>query len=234
MPLLIETEAGRYMTKLRGAAQGTAPLIAEIIVAELAEALGLSVPERILVQLDAGTPSDDRNDEVADLRHASVGLNLGFAYLEGARELRRDRRGLIDDASAVRILWLDWLVANVDRTWANPNILIHAGAPQLIDHGAALHFQYGWSDLTEESPTENHFDVTTHLFVELAPRAVEAHDALAAKLSRAIIDAAVAAVPSDFLESAGAALRPSPDAQRHRAHFAAFLWKRLKAPPAWD
>ncbi|HMR80511.1 MAG TPA: hypothetical protein PKD61_35625, partial [Polyangiaceae bacterium] len=68
----------------------------------------------------------------------------------------------------------------------------------------------------------------------LAPRAVEAHDALAAKLSRAIIDAAVAAVSSDFLESAGAALRPSPDAQRHRMHFAAFLWKRLKAPPAWD
>jgi hypothetical protein len=53
-PLVVETRAGVRIVKLRGAAQGTAPLVAEIIVAELAEAIGLAVPPRSLIELPAG------------------------------------------------------------------------------------------------------------------------------------------------------------------------------------
>ncbi|MCE9573429.1 MAG: hypothetical protein K8W52_09745, partial [Deltaproteobacteria bacterium] len=45
----IEVEAddgGRWLVKLRGAAQGPGALVAVFIVAELAEALGLRVPAR--------------------------------------------------------------------------------------------------------------------------------------------------------------------------------------------
>src|SRR5690349_4299148 len=62
-PVLVETEAGLQFTKLHGAAQGPGALVAEVIVAELAEALGLRVPERSLVRLDAGVESVDKNDE---------------------------------------------------------------------------------------------------------------------------------------------------------------------------
>ena len=48
-PVLIETDAGVFHTKLRGAAQAPASLVAEIIVGALADALELSVPARVLM-----------------------------------------------------------------------------------------------------------------------------------------------------------------------------------------
>src|SRR5688500_14402332 len=86
-PVVVETPGGRFVTKLRGAAQGPSALVAEVIVAELAERLGLPVPERVLIQLEQPIQTDDRNDELADLLAASVGQNLGFRWLESARVL---------------------------------------------------------------------------------------------------------------------------------------------------
>ena len=89
-PIVVETEAGACLVKLRGAAQGTGPLVAEIIVAEIAESLGLSVPARYLVELGADVDVPERDAELRDLMAASVGVNLGFAYLAGARDLDPD------------------------------------------------------------------------------------------------------------------------------------------------
>ena len=46
---------------------------------------------------------------------------------------------------AARTLWLDAFVANVDRSWRNPNLLVWHGDLWLIDHGAALYFHHAWS-----------------------------------------------------------------------------------------
>ena len=89
-PVVAETEEGRFLVKLRGAAQGTAALVAEVIVAELADALGLAVPRRALLHLDADVENADRDQELGDLLRASQGLNLGFRFLEGARVIGRD------------------------------------------------------------------------------------------------------------------------------------------------
>src|SRR3954469_17354086 len=83
-PVLVETDHGIIFTKLRGAAQCTGALVAEVIVAELAEALGLRVSARSLVELPPNLNSADENDELADLLRSSAGLNLGLSYLEGA------------------------------------------------------------------------------------------------------------------------------------------------------
>ena len=45
---------------------------------------------------------------------------------------------------AARVLWLDAFVANVDRTWRNPNLLLWHGGLWVIDHGAALYFHHAW------------------------------------------------------------------------------------------
>ena len=46
-PIVVRDDAGaRWLVKLRGNAHGAAPLVAEIIVGELAAALGLAVPAR--------------------------------------------------------------------------------------------------------------------------------------------------------------------------------------------
>ena len=115
-PVLVDTTGGRFVAKLVGAAQGTGALIAEIVVAELAEQLGLPVPERVLIEFETGTPSDDAGDELADLLAMSQGTNLGFRWLESAHTPRPDEIERIDDAFAARVLWLDGLTLNPDRS----------------------------------------------------------------------------------------------------------------------
>src|SRR5262245_60907379 len=84
-PLLIDTDAGVFYTKLRGAAQAPASLVAEIIVGSLADALGLSVPARVLIEIPDRLAVDDPHEELAQLIRHSVGLNLGFQYLSAVR-----------------------------------------------------------------------------------------------------------------------------------------------------
>src|SRR5882672_2833011 len=96
LPVVVETPAGPFIVKLRGAAHGTASLVAEVVVAELAQAIGLQVPARALVRFDETLASDDRNDELADLLRASHGLNLGFQFLDQARDLRAQDVDQID------------------------------------------------------------------------------------------------------------------------------------------
>jgi hypothetical protein len=225
LPVVVETAAGRFVTKLRGAAQGTTALVAEVIVAELAEVLGLPVPERALIELSEPIVSLDKNDELADLLDASVGLNLGFRWLPDARGLEPASAGRLDDEFAVRVLWLDALVMNLDRTASNPNILICKGQPWLIDHGAALTFQHDWGTVTEDSPREP-TEHAVHLFGARRDLLPLWDARLAALLPRQVLQRAVAQVPDAFLDT-----RPSEwSVDRVRAAYVAFLWKRLAAP----
>lgn len=233
-PTLIETDVGLRFTKLRGAGQGTGPLVAEIIVASLAEAIGLNVPERSLVRIPAGIPSLDRDGELAELLRASEGVNLGFAYLDDARALTAREIAEIGDDDAAAILWLDGLVMNPDRTARNPNLLRWRDRTWLIDHGAALGFQYAWGMVTEETPRRPFVVWEAHLLHDRDRLVAEWDELFAARLTRETIEAAVGAVPDTFLQPLP--LLPASDGDtidpvaRRRAAYAAFLWKRLNAP----
>lgn len=228
-PVVVETAEGAFLVKLRGAAQGTAALVAEIVVAELADALALGVPRRALVLLDDDVANEDRDQELRDLIRASQGANLGFRFLDGAREIRPDEVAAAPEDFAARVLWLDALVLNSDRTPRNPNVLIAEGRPWLIDHGAALPFQYDWTAVTEDSPRRSGYPIESHLFAAHA-RALAAWDErLAARLSRERLDDAVGQVPDDFLAPLVTGGRADRLSRRRRA-YSAFLWKRLKPP----
>ncbi|MEQ1865430.1 MAG: HipA family kinase [Micropepsaceae bacterium] len=228
-PVIVDTDGGAYFVKLRGAAQGTLALVAEIIVANLAEAIGLSVPSRALVTLDKNTPTDAHNDELLQLVAMSHGLNLGFQYLDGARDLRADEAHLIDSETAAKIVWLDALVTNPDRTSKNPNIIWWHDKPWLIDHGAALGFQHDWSRVDEQT-ARRPFSLTSHYLIGRATKLEAVDTNLADRITREIVDDAVGLVPDDFL-------RPhlgDVDLKRRRQAYAAVLWKRLKAPRPWS
>jgi len=225
-PVVVETDAGTFLVKLRGAAQGVPPLIAEIIVAELAGALGLPVPERVLIDLDDLVPSKDRNDELVDLLRASRGKNLGFRLLSGAMDIRLDQLHLVAPPLASLVFWLDGLVMNPDRTPRNPNILLWHRGPWLIDHGAALAFHYDWSAVTEQSPRDAGPAARDHLLFSRV-RDIEAVDRnAAAVVSRDVLVEASGTVPDTFVQAAF----PHDDPERVRAAYVAFLWKRLKIP----
>jgi len=226
-PVIVDTGAQRVFTKLHGTAHGTAPLVAEIVVGELADALGIATPARCLVEIAANIESDYPHEELLDLLARSRGLNLGFELLEGYRDLTAaDARHLRPTQSAP-IIWLDALVQNPDRTEQNPNLMIKAGRVSLIDNGAALTFQYDWAHVSEQAPRQPGNFVEKHLLrVTLAE--LEACDAeLAPRLTRELLEHALATVPDEFIVPL---LTRGGDALRLRAAYVAFLWERLRSP----
>ena len=229
-PVLIETEAGYFVTKLRGAAQGTSALIAEILVAALAEALGLWVPSRVLIAIEAGLKCETREDELMDLIAASHGLNLGFQYLEGARDIRAHDIDTLDETFATQVLWLDSLVMNIDRTALNPNLMRWQNKLWVIDHGAALPFQYNWAVVQESSPRSMTYAMDRHLFWHQVRHLDRWDVELASRVSAAVLQDGVAQIPDCFLRPLLNSTASAQQIERRRQAYAAFLWKRLKSP----
>ncbi len=223
-PVLVQTDERKLVVKLRGTAEGLLPLVAEMVVGALAEALELATPERQLVEIGPELASDDPHEELADLLRRSVGLNLGLSWLDGFRNVTAADAGRIEPELAAAIVWFDALVQNPDRTARNPNLMIKAGQIQLIDHGAALDFHHDWQSVTEQSPRDAGRFVADHL-LQVSEQQLMATDAeLAPRITLAVLESSVAEVPDDFL----AALAPDP--QRLRAAYVAYLWKRVRAP----
>jgi hypothetical protein len=222
--VLIDTDGGVFYTKLRGAAQAPASLVAEIVVGELADALSLSVPARVLIDVPPNLPSDDPHEELTQLLGLSVGLNLGFKYLPDATNFRSADVPCVDPDLASRIAWLDGLVQNPDRTAKNPNLLWCRDRLWLIDHGASLGFHHRWSAVTEKSPRTQDWSISRHVLGCRATRLAAIDGVLAGVLDRSALESAVAAVPADYLSATGG------DTERRRAAYVAFLWKRLKEP----
>lgn len=145
LPGVVEADDGQlYVVKLRGAGQGTNALAAEVIGGELARAAHLRVPELVTVELPAGFGSTEGDPEIHDLLIASVGDNVGLAFLTGALGFDPAARDAVAPELAARVVALDILISNVDRTVRNPNILQIDGTPWLIDHGAALYWHHAW------------------------------------------------------------------------------------------
>jgi hypothetical protein len=224
-PVWIDTDAGVFHTKLRGAAQAPASLVAEIVVGGLADALELRVPARVVIDLPADVPVDDPHQELADLLRASIGRNLGFQLLSDARSFQAADAARVDPELASRIVWLDGLVQNPDRTVQNPNLLWSQRELWLIDHGASLGFHHAWTSLTEASPRAERWRVRGHALESRATLLASVDGALAERLSRAVLGSALDAVPDDLLSQDGPVA-----SRRRRAAYVAFLWKRLKAP----
>lgn len=231
-PIIVETAEGRRFVKLRGASQGTGALVAEMVVASLAETLDLRVPKRCLVELKASVPTDDKDDELADLLNASVGLNLGFDELAPTRDVQAADLDRMSEAEKMVTLWLDRFVMNPDRTVRNPNILWWNNQAWLIDHGAALRFQYNWPAVTEQSPHAVGRSYEPHLFETMSahPQWAERDEFCAQRITREVLEGALADVPDSFLEPLLGEQVGAEALRRRRAAYVAFLWKRLKLP----
>jgi len=223
--VVVDERARRVVVKLRGSAEGLRPLIAELVVGALADAIGLHTPERCLVELPEGVPTDDPHEELRDLLGRSYGLNLGLRFLDGFRDVTVADAGRIPPELAARIVWLDAFVQNPDRTPRNTNLMIKAGQIWLIDHGAALHFHHDWRSVTEQAPREAGQVVADHLLQVSAQQLQAADQELAPQITRETLQQALAEVPDSFFD----AVSPeSPD--RQRAAYVAYLRKRLHAP----
>src|SRR5258707_13642789 len=119
LPGLVEADDdGLYVLKFRGAGQGPKALIAEVVAGELARALGLPVPELVLIELDPALGAAEPDPEIQDLIAASAGINLGVDFLPGS--LPYNPTDPPDAELAADVVWLDGLVTNAARTPRTP------------------------------------------------------------------------------------------------------------------
>ena len=223
LPALVEADDGfLYVLKFRGAGQGLKALIAELIVGELARALGLRVPELVFGQLDEAFGRTEPDEEIQDLLRFSTGLNLGLHYLAGASTFDP----LVNEvapALASLIVWLDCLTLNVDRTARNTNLLMWHRELWLIDHGAALYVHHTGPDWSLR-PQRAFPAVKDHVLLPQATALPAADAAARALLTPDVIRAVVALVPAEWLLADPAS--DQPEATR-RAAYVDFLSSRL-------
>ena len=230
LPGLVEADdLGMYVVKFRGAGQGLKVLVAEIIVGEIGRLLDIPVPRLVVIDLPADIARYEADEEVQDLLTASVGTNLGLDYLPGSFGYDGSRPATSGQAD--EIVWLDSFTANIDRTWANPNLLVWGGRPWAIDHGAALYFHHGWARRppSAERFAQQTFDASDHVLGDLTADVAAVHERAGAVLTEDALGSVVDLVPRDWLEP-GESL-DSPDAVR--AAYVEHLALRLARPEAW-
>ena len=198
LPALVEADDdGLYVLKFRGAGQGPRMLVAEIVAGELARALGLPVPELVLVSLDPAIGRSEPDAEIQDLLLGSAGTNLGVDFLPAALPFSPAAGPPPDAELAADVVWLDALVTNVDRTAKNPNLLVWHRRLWLIDHGAALY----WHHLPARAPDPGQrFEaVRAHVLLPFASSIAAADRRLASKVTPELLEEIVSAVPSGWL-----------------------------------
>jgi hypothetical protein len=200
LPGLVEAEDdGLYVLKFRGAGQGPRALVAEVVVGELARALGFAVPDLVVLDLDPAIGRAEPDAEIQDLLLRSVGANLGVDFLPGALPFTPAVGPPPDAGLAADVVWLDALVTNVDRTAKNTNLLLWHGRLWLIDHGAALFFHHGDRDAAVHA--RGAFGrISEHVLLPFAGSIHEADERLRRRVTAGVLGAVVAAIPEEWLE----------------------------------
>lgn len=228
LPAIVEgDDEGLYVLKFRGAGQGAKALVAELVAGELARALGLPVPEIVLVELDPELARTEPDPEIQHLIRASAGLNLALDYLPGSITFDP----VVDPPEtglASAIVWFDALVSNVDRTARNTNLLVWHRRLWLIDHGAALYFHHDWDGYLARA-TDPFARIRDHVLLPFARTLREADQRMSALVSRAMIEGILAQVPDAWLGGDA----PFAGATEHRAAYVDYLCRRLEAPHAF-
>ncbi|MGO4258022.1 HipA family kinase [Marmoricola sp. RAF53] len=227
LPGIVEADdLGTYVCKFRGAGQGLPVLVAEVVVSGLAEAVGLRTPRLVEVDLTEPIARYEADEEVQDLLNASLGRNLGVDFLPGSFGF--DSAVDVDPGYAARVLWLDAYVANVDRSWRNPNLLVWHGDVWVIDHGASLYFHHAWAGgLTDPSRfAEQPWSADDHVLGAHLGAVPGVADELTATVTDVVLAEVVARVPEEWL------VGPVPPAEM-RAAYVAFLRARRDGSQVW-
>lgn len=223
LPAIAEADDGfLYALKFRGAGQGSKALIAELLGGEIARVLGLRVPEIVFAQLDEAFGRTEPDEEIQDLLRGSTGLNLALHYLSGAITFDPVIHQLDADLAS-RIVWLDCLLTNVDRTVRNTNMLMWHKELWLIDHGASLYFHHSW-DHWQEQAVKPFIQVKNHVLLPWASRLGAVDNELKTKLTDSVIDYIVQLIPDDWLVGGDVT-----SAEEARMVYAQFLTMRVAA-----
>ncbi|MCI2229542.1 aminotransferase class I and II [Polaribacter sp. MSW13] len=208
LPAIVKADDGfQYVLKFRGAGQGKKALIAEFIGGELARAIGLNVPELVFMNLDNSFSKTEPDEEIQDLLKFSVGLNLGLHFLSSAITFD-PLVSKVDANTASKIVLLDSITSNIDRTAKNTNLLHWNHELWIIDNGASFYFHHNWetwkNHLTRTFPL-----IKDHVLLQKATHLTEAAKEIKHLINEEKITEIVSSIPEDWLLSESDSLSPT-------------------------
>ncbi len=198
LPAIVKADDGfLYVLKFRGAGQGENALIAEFIGGEFARAIGLKVPELVFMNLDDSFSKTEPDEEIQDLLKFSIGLNIGLHFLSGATTYD-PLVSTIDPLTASKVVILDSIISNIDRTAKNTNLLMWNNELWIIDNGASFYFHHHWknweSHLTRTFPL-----IKNHVLLDQANSLLEVAKQIQGLISQEIIIEIISKIPDTWL-----------------------------------
>ncbi len=221
LPAIVEADdSGLYVVKFRGAGQGPLALVAELVAGEIGRALGVRVPEIVLVEVDEALGRNEPDAEIRALLMASPGLNLGLDYLPGSVMFDPAAKPVVDPDVASAAVWFDAFTTNVDRTPRNPNLLWWHKELYFIDHGAALYFHHDWREIERKAASPFPM-IRDHVLLKWASKLGELDAILRDRLHRELFEGILQQVPELWLPV------------EQRADYVDYFERRLAAPPAF-
>jgi hypothetical protein len=223
LPAIVQADDGfLYVLKFRGAGQGKKALIAELIGGLLAKEIGLNVPELVFMYLDDSFSITEPDEEIQDLLKFSVGINLGLHFLSGA--ITYDPLvSHADSLSASKVVLLDSILSNIDRTAKNTNLLNWNNELWLIDHGASLYFHHNWKNW--KAHLERTFpNIKDHVLLDRANHILEASLEIKQLIDEGKIIEIVSMIPDEWLDDESSDLSNS----EMRNAYSEFLINRIQ------
>jgi hypothetical protein len=222
LPAIVKADDGfLYVLKFRGAGQGKKALIAEFIGGELARSMGLKVPELVFMNLDDSFSKTEPDEEIQDLLKFSIGLNLGLHFLSSAITFE-PLASKVDGVTASKVVLLDSIISNIDRTAKNTNLLKWNEELWIIDNGASFYFHHNWetweSHLTRTFPL-----IKDHVLLAQATDLQEAATAIIELLDEKRIIEIISNIPEDWLTNETDTMSP----QEIRTAYVRFIMVKL-------
>lgn len=239
LPAVLETDAGDFVVKFRGAGQGAKALVAELIVGGMAQALGLPLPTMAVVELENDFGGAEPDPEIRDILRGSAGPNVGLQFIPAAFPFDPlAASDLVSAETAADIVYLDALTTNIDRTARNPNLLISGSVAEpklwLIDHGAALYFHHDWASMSDEKARAPFPMIRDHVLLPIASSIADADRRLGERLAPSLIDKILSSVPDSLLTAAPDGQSPAfPSADENRDAYRTYFAKRLGDTRPW-
>lgn len=200
MPAIVKADDDfLYVLKFRGSGQGKKSLISEFIGGELARAIGLKVPELVFMNLEDSFRQTEPDEEIQDLLKFSVGLNLGLHFLSGAITFD-PLISKADSMTASKVVVLDSLISNIDRTAKNANLLYWHNELWVIDNGASFYFHHNW-DTWESHLTRTFPFIKDHVLLQQATALPGAAIEIQKFITLEKVTEIVSKIPKDWLTS---------------------------------
>ncbi len=146
-PLLLGCEDNaansfEVVVKFRGREMDARAQIAELVTAQLADDLGLQVPQAVVVDVPAGFEAIFAEKELAEMVRMSPGLNFGSVNIGAGFTTwppGRNPVGMQRDQAA-DVFAFDTLIQNPDRRASNPNLWARSDKIGVYDHEQAFSF----------------------------------------------------------------------------------------------